>query len=122
MSKFNQTPPLKVRFELSFTCFMKTALQTSQILFISKALETDFSKVALVSLIKKDSCSYVFHAYDPKNFRFLIVKIIKKVDVNCSGEPWDGTVDRMFTRNSSKISKTDKNWFKWNWFWKIIYF
>lgn len=58
---------------------MKTTLQTSQILFINKSLETDFSKISLVSLIKKDTYSYVFHAYDPKNFRFLIVKILKKV-------------------------------------------
>ena len=58
---------------------MKTILQTSQILFINKTIETDFSKVCLVSLIKKDSASYVFHAYDPKKFRFLIIKILKKV-------------------------------------------
>jgi hypothetical protein len=58
---------------------MAKSLQKSKVIFVNDSLETNFDKIALVSLIKKDISCYVFHAFDPKNSRFLIVKIFKKV-------------------------------------------
>lgn len=102
----HQELPTKIRFELSYIHFMARALQTSKVLFMNTTFETDFKKIALVSLIKKDISCYVFHAYDPKNSRFLVVKILKKVLVNSSGGPPVGTRPKTFTRDSSRPSPT----------------
>lgn len=79
--RFDQELPTKIRFELSFINFMARALGISKVIFMNTTFETDFKQIALVSMIKKDLSCYVFHAFDPKNSRFLIVKILKKVGI-----------------------------------------
>jgi hypothetical protein len=83
---------------------MSESIQKSKIIFKNDSLETNYKKIALVSLIKKDIACYVFHAYDPKNSRFLIVKVYKKVSHhNLSGGLLAGTLQMILILPCSPI-------------------